>query len=74
MLQSSEDNLEAFAALFPDIAGEELPAAFDRFVWYVQLATAICQAKPAAELTKGITGVTVSEGTVDPQRTFTNTG
>jgi hypothetical protein len=74
MLQSSADNLEAFSVLFPDIAREELPAAYDRFVWYVQLATAVSSAQSRAELTNGVSGGTVLPGTVDPRRTFTNTG
>lgn len=65
---------EAFRAIYPEIPDAEIPAAYECFRRYVQLAIQIADTIPAADLTAESGGVTLSAGQVDPTRTFKNTG
>jgi hypothetical protein len=74
MLHDSENGIAAFRALYPEISDAEIPAAYECFRRYVQLAIEIAGDLRKTDLTPVVRSGTVSAGQVDPKRTFTNTG
>jgi hypothetical protein len=75
MPHTPHELMSNFRSLYPEISDNEVPAAYESFRRYAQLATEIARRTfPEADLTDIGTGGTVSAGQVDPERTFTNTG
>jgi hypothetical protein len=74
MFQSSDQTLSAFRVLYPEIPDQEIPTAYDAFCRYAQLAIEVSGASPPEDLTNETCEGTVSTGSVEPSRTFTNTG
>lgn len=73
MLQRPAENRDAFRAIFPGIADEDIPDAHERLRRLVRLAIEIFLAAPEPVLTASQERSSVEGGAVDPS-TFTNTG
>lgn len=74
MLPSSDNALEVFRTLFPELPSGEVPAAYENFQRYVRLAIDISQRLSSEELTSVEARGTVATGKVDPISNFTKSG
>jgi hypothetical protein len=74
MLHASDENLNTFRTVYPEIPSEEIPVAYECFCRYVQLAIEVARGASGSDLTSGFGGGTVSVGLVDPTSNFTNNG